>query len=238
MPFRDERPQRIFGDERAEARAELGSAFRDSVFVPVEMSAADLTPAELAAVAPAAAIVDMANAGPAALEVLRAADVPVVAVPRGAAARGDELVTDTYRSILRSKLKCLLVVDDDEAYRTILSRHLAPFCERVEVTGDPRAGMAAARGGQVDCLVLDLMMPELDGLTLLTQIRAEAATAELPVVLCSSRTLSAEEQALARRLHSPFLPKDGLAAERIAKALLEAQRSPTASLKETSRGAA
>jgi CheY-like chemotaxis protein len=132
----------------------------------------------------------------------------------------------------------VLVVDDDEAYRTILTRHLAPFCERVEVTGDPRAGLAAARGGQVDCIVLDLMMPEIDGFALLTQIRAEAATARLPVVLCSSRTLSIEEQALARRLHAPFLPKDGLTAERIARALLEAYGLQGVLPQEATRGAA
>ena len=233
----DVRPRLLIVDDRPDRRAKVGNAFRDSAFLPVEASGAELTPARLGALAPAAVLVDLEKAAPAVLEALRAAAVPLIPLPSDAARR-DELVAATYRSILRSKLRCILVIDDDEAYRTILSRHMAPFCERVEVTGDPRAGMAAARGGDVDCIVLDLIMPEVDGLALLTQMRAEDATAELPVVLCSSKSLSAHEQALARRLHAPFLPKRGLTAERIARALLEAQLPPAVMAQEMSRGAA
>lgn len=233
----DVRPRLLIVDEQLDRRAKVGNAFRDSAFLPVEASTAELTSARLAALAPAAALVDVENAPLEVLEALRAAAVPLIPLRSDAAGR-DELVADTYVFILRSKLRCILVIDDDEAYRTILSRHLAPFCERVEVTGDARAGMAAARGGDVDCIVLDLIMPDIDGLALLTQMRAEDATAELPVVLCSSKSLSAHEQALARRLHAPFLPKDSLMAERIARALLEAQRPPAVVTQEMSRGAA
>ena len=59
--------------------------------------------------------------------------------------------------------------------------------------------MAIARSGEVDCLVLDLIMPDVDGFVLLQQIRGDAATAHLPVVVCSSKLLSADEQALVRR---------------------------------------
>jgi CheY-like chemotaxis protein len=76
----------------------------------------------------------------------------------------------------------------------------------------------------VDCAVLDLIMPEIDGLTLLQQIRDDGTTAHLPVVVCSSKALTADEQGLLRRLNAPFLPKDGLGAAQVARALLDARR--------------
>ena len=84
--------------------------------------------------------------------------------------------------------------------------------------------MAIARSGEVDCLVLDLIMPDVDGLKLLQQIRGDAATAHLPVVVCSSKALSADEQALVRRLRAPFLSKEALASAQIARALFDARR--------------
>jgi CheY-like chemotaxis protein len=164
------------------------------------------------------------NATPAALQALRAAAVLLVPPPSGAEAPLEQLVLDTYRAVLRTTVRRILIIDDDEAYRTILGRHLATFAERVRATGDCTQGMAAARSGDVDCLVLDLIMPDVDGLELLQRIRADADTEHLPVVVCSSKLLSAEEQTLLRRLRAPFLPKDALAPVQVARALLDARQ--------------
>jgi hypothetical protein len=108
----------------------------------------------------------------------------------------------------------------------------------VRATGSPRDGIAIARSGEVDCLVLDLIMPEVDGLELLQRIRSDAAIAHLPVVICSSKVLSAEEQALVRRLGAPFLPKDALAQAQIARALFDAQRLAPAVARDLAGSAA
>jgi CheY-like chemotaxis protein len=220
----ERRPRLLIVEERAEQRAALWDTFRDSAFVPVEASAAEVTPAALAALRPAAAVVAEARAPRKAIETLRTGAVPLVAAPvADSAAARDELVTDVYRTVLRAVLRCILTVDDDEADRTILTKHLAPFCERVLATGDPAAGMAAAAAGGVDCVVLDLIMPEVDGITLLQRLRSDAATAHLPVVVCSSKVLLPEEHARLRQLRAPFLSKDALAAAEIGRALVEAR---------------
>jgi signal transduction histidine kinase/CheY-like chemotaxis protein len=218
------RPRLLIVDDRPERRAELGEVFRDSAFLPVETSTAEVTAASLEALQPTAAIVGPATA-PAALDALRAAAVPLVAAPTGDDSRRDKVVTETYRAVLRTDLRSILVVDDDEAYRTILGKHLAQLCDRVRVTGDTQGAMATATRREVDALMLDIIMPDTDGLTMLQQIRADAVTADLPVVVCSSKALSADEQALLLRLGAPFLPKDGLTPARIARALLDARRS-------------
>ncbi len=225
----DTRPRLLIVDDRADRRTAIAAVFRDSALVPVEASTAEATATKLASLRPAAAI--LAAAAPSVREILRAAAVPVlpVAVDDVETDAGrDRLVADTYRAMLRANLKRILVVDDDETYRTILSRQLAPFCERVHATGDPRAGLAAVGEGsdraEADCLVLDLVMPQIDGFAFLRRMRAAAATIHLPVVVCSSKALSPDEQDVLRSLRAPFLPKDALTEPRVARVLLDARR--------------
>jgi signal transduction histidine kinase/DNA-binding response OmpR family regulator len=220
----DLRPRLLIVDERPERRAALGELFSDSAFLPIEAANSEVTSARLAALQPTAAIVDTAHTAPAALDALRAAAVELVLVPTADESGREQIVAATYRAVLRTKLRRILIVDDDEAYRTILGRQLAPFCEGVRVAEGGREALAAIRAGQVDCVVLDLIMPEVDGLTVLQWIRDDEASAQLPVVVCSSKALTADEQAQLRRLHAPFLPKDGLGAPQVARALLDARR--------------
>jgi signal transduction histidine kinase/CheY-like chemotaxis protein len=227
----DARPRLLIVDERVERRAALGATFRDSAFLPIEAAAAEITPASLAALQPAIALLGTVDTPPAALDALRAAAVPcVLAANADVTAEGGraELVAETYRTALRSKLHVMLVLDDDEAYRTILTKHLAPFCEAVHATGSWREALAEIRRGTVNCLVLDLIMPELDGFAVLEKLRDDAAAAELPVVVCSSKSLSRDEELRLRRMRAPFLAKDKLAAALVARALVDARRLATA----------
>ena len=164
--------------------------------------------------------------------------VPLVSLAGADEAQREQVVAEAYRAVLRAHLKCILAIDDDEAYRTILGKQLAPFCERVRATESPDEGMVVARSGEVDCVVLDLIMPEVDGLTLLRRMRDDAVTAHLPVVVCSSKALTAEEQALIRRLHAPFLPKDSLGSAQVARALLDARQAVGVFAREITESAA
>lgn len=234
----DERPRLLIVDQRPERRAALREVFRDSAFLPVEAATSEITAASLAALQPTAAIIDAARTAAPVLEALRAAAIPLVSIPSGDEARREQLVAETYRAVLRAQLECILAIDDDEAYRTILGKQLAPFCGRMRATGSPNEGMVIARSGEVDCVVLDLIMPEVDGLAVLQRLRDDAATAHLPVVVCSSKSLTADEQALIRRLHAPFLPKDGLGAAQVATALLNARRMVGVFARELTESAA
>ena len=101
--------------------------------------------------------------------------------------------------------------------------YLQPLCPNAFATGDPHAALEAANAGQVDSMVLDLMMPELDGLKLLTLLRESAATAALPVLACSSKTLTSTEHRLLAELRAPFLSKDDLGVESLLKGLVDAR---------------
>ncbi|MEA2608839.1 MAG: hypothetical protein QOJ75_1082, partial [Chloroflexota bacterium] len=81
----------------------------------------------------------------------------------------------------------LLVVDDNATNRRILVKMLERWGMTAQATESPHEALEWVVGGrQFDLAILDLHMPELDGLTLATAIKATAAGASTPVVILSS----------------------------------------------------
>lgn len=78
----------------------------------------------------------------------------------------------------------LLVIDDDPKLAGLLSEYLGGRGYAVEVAGDGAAGLARAAKGDVDLIVLDVMMPGMDGLEVLKALRREHRT---PVVMLTAR---------------------------------------------------
>ncbi len=80
----------------------------------------------------------------------------------------------------------ILLADDNADMRDYVSRLLS---ERyaVQTAPDGEAALAAARSNPPDLVLADVMMPRLDGLGLLAQLRADPATSSLPVILLSAR---------------------------------------------------
>jgi DNA-binding response OmpR family regulator len=85
----------------------------------------------------------------------------------------------------------ILVVDDDPAVTSVLRRGLSYEGYTVTVAADGPAGLAAAREAPPDLVVLDIMMPGLNGLEVLRRLRAADAT--LPVLMLTARDTPAEQ---------------------------------------------
>ncbi|MTV25593.1 response regulator [Nitriliruptoraceae bacterium ZYF776] len=81
----------------------------------------------------------------------------------------------------------VLIVDDDEDIRAYLEVTLSLGGYDVIEAPDGHAGIEAARRGSPDLIVLDVMMPHLDGLEVLRRLREDARTAHLPVILLTAR---------------------------------------------------
>jgi signal transduction histidine kinase/CheY-like chemotaxis protein/ligand-binding sensor domain-containing protein len=77
----------------------------------------------------------------------------------------------------------VLVIDDDPAVRDLMQRALGKDGFRVETAVDGKAGLEMARTLQPAVITLDVMMPSLDGWAVLTTLKAEPATAEIPVIM-------------------------------------------------------
>jgi signal transduction histidine kinase len=80
----------------------------------------------------------------------------------------------------------VLVVDDNADMREYLARVLAPHWT-VETAVDGEAALTSIRARRPDVVLTDVMMPNLDGFGLVARLRANEATADLPVIVLSAR---------------------------------------------------
>ena len=86
----------------------------------------------------------------------------------------------------------VLVVEDDLANRVLLGRLLERGGHRVVTADDGRAALEMAGQGVADVVLLDLGLPDIDGLDVCRRLRADPATAALPVILVTGRDGAAE----------------------------------------------
>lgn len=78
----------------------------------------------------------------------------------------------------------VLLVEDDTVIRTSLSRALERYGYRTTTAADGLAGLEAARTGEHDLLLLDVMLPGLDGISVCRRIRD---TSQVPILMMSAR---------------------------------------------------
>jgi len=107
----------------------------------------------------------------------------------------------------------VLVVDDDAEIRGLLGEYLQKNGYRVTAVGDGEGMRAALEAGRVDIVVLDLMLPGDDGLTLCRNLRARS---EVPVVMLTARGEETDrivglEMGADDYLAKPFNPRELLA---------------------------
>src|SRR5207248_2764136 len=91
----------------------------------------------------------------------------------------------------------VLVVDDDPRIREMLPRILELEGYVVESAADGPAAIFRLARGEIDLMMLDLMMPGVDGLAVCREVRAHTppATPYLPIIMLTGRTEVADQRA-------------------------------------------
>ena len=80
----------------------------------------------------------------------------------------------------------ILVVDDSRELRTVLSAQLKKLGFEVKVAVDGEDGIRNAREFKPDLIIMDIMMPKLDGLKATKQMREDPKLAHTPIILLSA----------------------------------------------------
>jgi HAMP domain-containing protein/signal transduction histidine kinase/DNA-binding response OmpR family regulator len=99
----------------------------------------------------------------------------------------------------KSRRKRLLLVEDNEAERQGVSELLASDDIEIMAADTGASALLQLRDNSIDCVVLDLKLPDMSGFEVLERIRDDAALCDVPVVVFTGRELSPEEDA---RLHT------------------------------------
>lgn len=107
--------------------------------------------------------------------------------------------------------KSVLVVDDEPDIREALRIILETDGYRVLEAGDGLEAVRIAQQARPDLIILDIMMPRLDGLEVLRRLEAEPETAGLPVIFLSVLTSEMDviqglEQGAVEYITKPFDP--------------------------------
>ena len=88
----------------------------------------------------------------------------------------------------------VLVVDDDPVILELLRVNFEIEGFEVASAADGREGLERVRDHAPDIVVSDIMMPRVDGLQLLTELRKDPATAQVPVILLTAKAQNADVQ--------------------------------------------
>jgi signal transduction histidine kinase/DNA-binding response OmpR family regulator len=114
-------------------------------------------------------------------------------------AKREELLATLHRCCRSPKslptAATILAIDDDPMALELIAAILEPEGYTVLKATDGREGLELARRAQPALVILDLLMPDVDGFEVLDGLRGEPTTAGVPIVILTSRTMSAAEKA-------------------------------------------
>lgn len=104
----------------------------------------------------------------------------------------------------RTGVKRILAIEDDAELGVLMRDYFAQYSLEVEAVHDGRAGLARALAGEHDLILLDVMLPVLNGFEVLRQLRKQRST---PVIMLTARTEQSDRVAGLNAGADDYLPK-------------------------------
>ena len=114
---------------------------------------------------------------------------------------------------MSAKASSVLIIDDDDLLIMLLEHKLGQRGLNVTSAGDGYDGLMAAIASKPDVVVLDVMMPTMDGFEVLRRMKEHVETREIPVIMLSAKRLEQDvvnglNLGAADYLVKPFMPEE------------------------------
>ena len=113
----------------------------------------------------------------------------------------------------------ILLVEDSRTQALRIQLELLRYGLAIEVAGSGAVGLAAARSQPPDAIVLDVELPELDGYSVCRALKADPATAHIPVVMLTHRDQAHDALSGLQVGAVDYIPKDSFAEHNLVEAL-------------------
>jgi CheY-like chemotaxis protein len=138
----------------------------------------------------------------------------------------DDLIAALQR--VAPHCRSLLVVDDDPNVADLVRQSLEEEAYRIDVAEDGLLALDAIELRRPDVILLDLLMPRMDGFEVIVNLQQDPKRRDIPVIVLTAKTLTRKEQRLLKEhalavIKKGGLDRDGLMAE-LRRALPEPAR--------------
>ena len=107
----------------------------------------------------------------------------------------DRLVRAVEKCCPSGAPRHVLIIEDDAPTSELMRRALRQIDCTVTQAENGRVGLERLNEALPDAILLDLMMPEMDGFEFIAQVRAESRWRRIPVIVVTAKTLTAEDRA-------------------------------------------
>lgn len=114
-----------------------------------------------------------------------------------------------------STLKHLLIVEDDDIQRRSIMELIGHDDVAITAVSSGLEALEELRKQKYDCMVLDLMLDDMDGFELLDQIRDDASLNDLPIIIYTGKDLDSKEETRLRKYAESIIIKDVRSPERL-----------------------
>ncbi|HEY4439971.1 MAG TPA: response regulator, partial [Candidatus Elarobacter sp.] len=132
----------------------------------------------------------------------------------------------------------VLVVEDDVTQLSAMANLIESGEVSVTAVSTGQQAIDALDKARFDCVVVDLGLPDMDGLSLIERIKAHPGHGRVPVIVYTGRELTEQEDAAIRRLSESIIVKDAMSPERLIEETTYFLNQVEARLPEVKRPAA
>jgi CheY-like chemotaxis protein len=104
----------------------------------------------------------------------------------------------------------ILIIDDDEDFKTLIQTYFLVQGHEVEKALNGREGLKKAAAWKPDLILLDVMMPDMNGIEVLRELRAGEETGHVPVFIMTASVFDPKMSEYFRQESNcrEYLPKD------------------------------